>query len=74
MFTKCLCKEVFIELGEADETSKSWSQDQSTENIQVSTVLNKEKGQGLKNTPIGLNSLSKTFNIIEIVGQGDISI
>ena len=69
LFTERMCKEMVLGVGEVDGSSASWSQDQSTEKIEVSTVLNRDREQ-MKNTPIGLNSLSKTFNIIKIVGQG----
>ena len=75
LFTERICKELFLQLNEKDSFnpaggSINWSQSENLSKSEVSAVLNKNRTP-MKNTPIGLNSLSKTFNIIKIVGQGN---
>ena len=68
IFTKHLCKEAFLCM---DKNIKYWSEDSTIDNLEQPSagIQNKELR---KDTPIGLNSLSKTFNIIKVVGQGSL--
>ena len=68
IFTKHLCKEVFLCM---DKNIKYWSEDSTIDNIEQPSagIQNKEQR---KDTPIGLNSLSKTFNILKVVGEGSL--
>ena len=69
-FTVEVCKELFKLVDKEGELSaEKWSEDGSTR-VNDGAKVKKSKEEN-KDTPIGLNSLSKTFNIIKIVGQGE---
>ena len=73
IFTERLCKEIFYKL----TSRKVGTQSCGLENIQGSSrdlkaPENQSNTTTKKNSPIGLESLSKTFNILNIVGRGEL--
>jgi len=82
LFTQKICQSLLEDLSNNQSgtvsqiTTKSSSWSSSTGSSKLRSIsLSPSKSPKLtspsKNAPIGLNSLSKTFNIIKIVGQGN---
>ena len=62
----CWLKPLHQESLVGDKVDGFWGESSGLEDLEAGK---KERKQSV-DTPIGLNSLSKTFNIIRIVGQG----
>ena len=80
LFTHKICLSLLEDLshnqsGTVSQMTKSSSWSPSTESSKLRSIsLSPSKSPNVspsKNAPIGLNSLSKTFNILKIVGQGN---
>jgi hypothetical protein len=72
LFTEKVCLETYKELNNQKifsslTTSTDWSQSHSDLNKEAETKNSKKEKA---NDPIGMNSLTHTFNILQTVGQG----